>query len=54
MISCVKRRTEQLRLRHLLREFGWMNELRIKGVQTKVGDPEDLKKCRWMYVAFDT
>lgn len=46
----VGNRTEQYRLKSLVSEYGWMNCLRSRGVQERVGDPEDLRKCRWMWV----
>jgi hypothetical protein len=41
-------RQEQTQVKNLVREFGWMNTLRSRGVQKSIDDPEDLRKCRWM------
>lgn len=46
-----KNRSEQLNLRSLASEYGWMNCLRSKGVQQNLSDPEELRKCRWIHVS---
>ncbi|KAF2676084.1 hypothetical protein K458DRAFT_447709 [Lentithecium fluviatile CBS 122367] len=46
-----KNRNEQVHLRTLATEYGWMNCLRSKGVQQNVSDPSELKKCRWIHIS---
>lgn len=46
-----KNRTEQMNLRTLANEYGWMNCLRSNHVQQNVDDPEELRKCRWIHVS---
>ncbi|KAJ4295468.1 hypothetical protein N0V90_007480 [Kalmusia sp. IMI 367209] len=46
-----KNRSEQINLRNLANEYGWMNCLRSKGVQQNVSDPGELKKCRWIHIS---
>jgi hypothetical protein len=41
-------RQEQAQLRASASEYGWMNCLRSRGTQQSLGDPDDLRKCRWM------
>ncbi|KAF2874384.1 hypothetical protein BDV95DRAFT_331509 [Massariosphaeria phaeospora] len=44
-------RSEQNHLRALAAEYGWMNCLRGRGVQEKISDPADLRKCRWIHIS---
>ncbi|KAF2196631.1 hypothetical protein GQ43DRAFT_248307 [Delitschia confertaspora ATCC 74209] len=46
-----KSRNEQKILSSLAEEYGWMNSLRGKGVQTSVHDPSDFRKCRWIHIS---
>jgi len=46
-----RNRNEQTHLKTLATEYGWMNCLRSKGVQQKVSDPLDTKKCRWIHIS---
>ncbi|OAL53637.1 hypothetical protein IQ07DRAFT_677101 [Pyrenochaeta sp. DS3sAY3a] len=46
-----KIRNEQVRLRSLASEFGWMNCLRSDKVQRTVYDPPDSRKCRWIHIS---
>lgn len=47
----VKNRGEQSHLKNLATEYGWMNCLRSKGVQKRLDDPSDLRKCRWIHIS---
>lgn len=44
-------RSEQMRLKSLVSEYGWMNCLRSKGVQKTIDEPQDFKKCRWIHIS---
>ena len=44
-------RSEQINLRNLANEYGWMNCLRSNDVQQSVSDPEELRKCRWIHIS---
>ncbi|KAH9864249.1 hypothetical protein J1614_010183 [Plenodomus biglobosus] len=44
-------RNEQIRLKALASEFGWLNTLRSKRVQETVHDPQDARKCRWIHIS---
>lgn len=44
-------RSEQMNLRNLANEYGWMNCLRSKDVQQSLSDPETFRKCRWIHVS---
>jgi hypothetical protein len=46
-----KNRNEQMQLKKLAIEYGWMNCLRSKGVQQDLDDPQDLKKCTWIHIS---
>lgn len=46
-----KIRNEQVRLRSLAAEFGWMNCLRSGKVQETIFDPPDTRKCRWIHIS---
>ena len=49
--SIASNRSEQMHLRSLASEYGWMNCLRSRGVQQDVSDPEELRKCRWIHIS---
>ena len=44
-------RQEQTDWRHVLDEYGWMNCLRSKGVQTDLNSPRDHRKLRWIHIS---
>ncbi|KAF2449508.1 hypothetical protein P171DRAFT_350286 [Karstenula rhodostoma CBS 690.94] len=44
-------RSEQMNLRSLANEYGWMNCLRSEDVQQNVSDPESFRKCRWIHIS---
>ena len=44
-------RQEQTDWRHALNEYGWMNCLRSKGVQTTIDTPKDHRKLRWIHIS---
>lgn len=46
-----KNRSEQIRLRGLATEFGWMNCLRSNNIQNTVLDAQDSRKCRWIHIS---
>ena len=46
-----KIRNEQIRLKSLATEFGWMNCLRSKKVQESLSDPPESRKCRWIHIS---
>jgi hypothetical protein len=49
--STSSNRQEFVRLQNLVREYGWMNCLRSRGVQQSVDDPSYLRKCRWIHIS---
>lgn len=49
--KAIKVRNEQVRLKALASEFGWMNSLRSKQVQATVQDSPDSRKCRWIHIS---
>jgi hypothetical protein len=44
-------RHEQTEWRRVLNEYGWMNCLRSKGVQTSLNSPKDHRKLRWIHIS---
>ncbi|KIW04099.1 uncharacterized protein PV09_04914 [Verruconis gallopava] len=44
-------RHEQTAWRQMLNEYGWMNCLRSKGVQTSLDAPKDHRKLRWIHIS---
>ncbi|KAJ4359827.1 uncharacterized protein N0V89_000383 [Didymosphaeria variabile] len=46
-----KNRSEQMNMRNLANEYGWMNCLRSKDVQQGVSDPAELRKLRWIHIS---
>jgi hypothetical protein len=46
-----KNRNEQMQLKRLANEFGWMNVLRSNIVQETVLDPSDTRKLRWIHLS---
>jgi hypothetical protein len=44
-------RSEQMNLRNLANEYGWMSCLRSNDVQQSVSDPESSRKCRWIHIS---
>ncbi|KAF2130304.1 hypothetical protein P153DRAFT_422246 [Dothidotthia symphoricarpi CBS 119687] len=46
-----KNRNEQVHLKQLAAEFGWMNCLRSDKVQESILDPQDQRKCRWIHIS---
>lgn len=44
-------RQEQTEWRRVLNEYGWMNSLRSKGVQTTLDAPEGHRKLRWIHIS---
>ncbi|KAF2706199.1 hypothetical protein K504DRAFT_459513 [Pleomassaria siparia CBS 279.74] len=49
--QATKNRNEQIRLRALAREYGWMNCLRSNEVQETLSDPQHTRKCRWIHIS---
>ncbi|KAH7082978.1 hypothetical protein BKA63DRAFT_501966 [Paraphoma chrysanthemicola] len=49
--DATKVRNEQVQLKSLANEFGWMNVLRSNKVQSTTHDPADLRKCRWIHIS---
>ena len=46
-----KNRNEQVHLKSLANEFGWMNVLRSNNVQNTAFDSQDSRKCRWIHIS---
>jgi hypothetical protein len=44
-------RQEQTEWRRVLNEYGWMNCLRSKGIQTSLDAPKDHRKLRWVHIS---
>lgn len=49
--QATQNRNEQMQLRTLAAEFGWMNVLRSNKVQEAITDAQDAKKCRWIHIS---
>jgi hypothetical protein len=49
--EATKTRNEQVQLKSLANEFGWMNVLRSNTVQETVFDPPDSRKLRWIHLS---
>ena len=49
--EATKNRNEQVQLRSLANEFGWMNVLRSDNVQNNMFDAPDSRKCRWIHIS---
>jgi len=49
--SVTRNRNEQVHLRSLVDEFGWMNVLRSDNVQKSLFDSENSRKCRWIHIS---
>ena len=44
-------RQEQLRLKNLASEFGWMNTLRLERSSMSVHEDDPVTKCRWIHIS---
>lgn len=51
IIDATRQRNEQMHLKNLANEFGWMNVLRSNEVQAAIDDPQHLRKCRWIHIS---
>lgn len=49
--EATKNRNEQIHLRTLATEYGWMNCLRSNEIQQTVFDPPNTRKCRWIHIS---
>jgi Mg2+ and Co2+ transporter CorA len=49
--EATKNRNEQVQLKSLANEFGWMNVLRSNAVQDNVFDSPDSRKLRWIHIS---
>jgi len=49
--AATKTRNEQIHLKSLVAEYGWLNGLRGSGVQKSIHDPPELRKCRWIHIS---
>ncbi|KAF2036447.1 hypothetical protein EK21DRAFT_52072, partial [Setomelanomma holmii] len=49
--AATKIRNEQVQLKSLANEFGWMNVLRSNKVQNTIHNAEDSRKCRWIHIS---
>jgi Mg2+ and Co2+ transporter CorA len=46
-----KNHNEQVHLKSLANEFGWMNVLRSNDVQNSLSDSPEYRKCRWIHIS---
>ena len=49
--DATSKRYDQVQLRSIANEFGWMNVLRSNEVQSTVSDPQPIRKCRWIHIS---
>jgi Mg2+ and Co2+ transporter CorA len=49
--EATKNRNEQVHLKSLANEFGWMNVLRSNDVQTSLAGSKESRKCRWIHIS---
>ncbi|OCL14589.1 hypothetical protein AOQ84DRAFT_384619 [Glonium stellatum] len=49
--EATRNRNEQIQLKTLAAEYGWMNCLRSRGVQETIFDPPNYSKCRWIHIS---